>query len=60
MILEGLVPGVQHGDDSEGSVKTCLGQTQVTFHSTALNRRLKPIFLWARIRPVEFMRQGKH
>jgi hypothetical protein len=28
MILEGLVPGVQYGDDSKGSLKTCLAKLQ--------------------------------
>ena len=32
MIFEGLVPGVQHGDDTHRSAGDAVDQTPVTFH----------------------------
>lgn len=31
MILKGLVPGVQHSNDTDGSLKTCLAKLQQGF-----------------------------
>ena len=49
MILEGLVPGVQHGNDSKGSLKTPLAKLKQRF-TNGFKEKTEQIFLLARIR----------
>ena len=59
MIFEGLVPGVQHGDDPKGSLKTSLAKLQQRFTDGFKQKTQANLFV-GQDQPVKFMGQGKH
>ena len=59
MILKGLVPGVQHSNDTDGSLKTCLAKLQQGFTDSFKQKTQANLFV-GEDQAVKFVWQGKH
>jgi hypothetical protein len=59
MIFKRLIPGVQHGDHSKGSLKVGLTKLEQRF-TDGFKQKTQANLLVGQDQPVKFMGQGKH